>query len=1105
MESLRALPDRIVVYFICDNKHEHFRTKESILRSVLNQVLTLDPSLVRHAMSYWKRMNDSIATSSATMWTILNNIIEDRQRSKPIYFVLDALDECEEESREWILKKLGQLFTASRTESESARQSGTLKVIVTSRPWEDIEFEFRGMTNIRLKTELEDAIDEDLAIFIRSRVQALAKRCRYTPEMQQLVMEALLAKANGMFLWASLIIKDLSRTPIRQIEQRVKDLPASLYGLYDSILAKVDQSATDRVKCILEWVVTAFRPLTIEELALACEIASLDAASPPDMEDLVSSMKWDIGLCGPLLTVRYGVVHLVHQSAKDYLLNQHARLKQSSNASFQIDSTESHAKIAELCLTYFAPKDRFAGDFMSRKPHPSSGRHASGLAPQDDTVFLKYSMDYWAEHIRESKYCTPALLLLMKNFFSWYQRAMIQLQGQFYYTLTGGRAYQNYLAIHSSGSPLQFAIYLGLTPVIEASLDDSSVDVNAPDDFGATPLMRCMVWPRNSNLEFELKRDAIVRMLLGHGASVHSTDFSSATPLHWAASHGNYQVVETLIEAGARIDSQDCEGRTPLHRAVCATHPTPEAIRILLSHGADVNFTDHKGITPLLQLVSSIYSFNDPETAIETIICVLCGAGANVNHRRHDGLSPLQAAFDWKIWGVARLLLKYGACIALADPGDWKFLQRAIEMNDLDLATLLLKASSKFDSQHSALVPLLQMAAADGCVEIVQLLLEHCSCITSREGEKYLSGARLHHAALEGNVDLLDSLLRIDTTCDFDTMDSYDMNILQQAVTSGNSNAVKLLCDKMIDTEVGIICKGKALWLAAAKGNDAIIDCLLGSGAPLEGTKYEPNDASTQLDWLREVLSKDNFSVVLVQSDYAENWNPLVSATLSGHEMTVNLLLERGADIEAKDSEGPSPLQTAIAYGHETVVRALLKSGAKKSGSLLHLACSRGYESMVRLLLADGGFGMETKDLGGRTPLLAAVENGQVEILTLLLNEGADYEARGAEECTSLMLAATVNSEEIVRALLQKGVSIEATDQRGRTALHFAAEEGHEAILKVLLENGADWRHKDNDGKTPLMSAVHGPLVMPGVFEPRGVKIAAGLLREWEAEHEELV
>lgn len=1049
-------------------------------------------------------MKDSIATSSATMWTIFTNIIEDTQRSMPIYFVLDALDECEDESREWILKKLGRLFTTSRTESESASTSSTLKVIVTSRPWEDIEFGFRGMTNIRLKTEVEDSIDDDLAIFIKSQVQTLAKRCRYTPEMQQLVTDVLLAKANGMFLWVSLIIKDLSRTPIRHIEQRLKDLPASLYELYDSLLAKVDLSATDRVRCILEWVVTAFRPLAVEELAIACEIASLDPANPPNMEDLVSSMKWDIGLCGPLLTIRYGVVHLVHQSAKDYLLNQHARLEHSKNAaSFQINGTESHAKIAVLCLKYFWLGDLIKGDSAYRNPRPPDGVLAGVLPPQDGSIFQKYSMDYWPEHVRQSQDCTPELLSLMEKFFLWYEDVAIRLQEQSYYTMNGGRAHQSYLTIHPNSNPLQFAIYLGLRPVIECSLNDPSVDVNAPDGFGVTPLMRCIERPPDADLEFELKRDLIVRILLGHGASVHSTDFSSATPLHYAALHGNFQV-ETLIEAGASVDSQDCEGRTPLYRAVCSTHRSPETIQILLSHGAFVDSADHQGMTPLLKLVSGLHPLDNSDTDLDELIYVLSGAGAIVNHLNEGGMSALQLAVNRKVWGVARTLLKCGAHIMLKDANDWNILRQAVVMNDLDLLSLLLKASTKCDLEDSNLVPLLQMAAVDGCVEIVQSLLEHWSCVKSRDRERYLFEARLHRAALEGNVDLLDSLLQTDMTCDFDTTDNCDMDILLQAVTSGNSIIVKALCEKMANTEIGVRRKGKALWLAAAKSNDAIVDCLLGSGAPLEGAKYELGDESTQSDWLREVLSKDCWAAFLVQFEYAENWNPLISATLSGHETTVNLLLERGADIDAKDSEGPSPLQTAVACGHEAVVKVLLKAGAKKSGSLLYLACSRGYASVLRLLLEDGGFDIETKDMGGRTPLLTAIENEEVEILKLLLDKGADYEARNDEACTPLMLAATVDSVEIVRALLQKGVRIEATDQRGRTALHFAAEEGLEAVLKVLLENGADWRHKDNDGNTPLMAALYNRLLMPGIFETHALKITIGLLREWEAEHEEL-
>jgi hypothetical protein len=88
-----------VIYFICDNKHEYFRTKEFVLRSLLHQLTTLELSLVNRSENHFKRMGVSLSAFSAVMWDIFVGILGDQQSLKPVCFVLDALDECEDESR----------------------------------------------------------------------------------------------------------------------------------------------------------------------------------------------------------------------------------------------------------------------------------------------------------------------------------------------------------------------------------------------------------------------------------------------------------------------------------------------------------------------------------------------------------------------------------------------------------------------------------------------------------------------------------------------------------------------------------------------------------------------------------------------------------------------------------------------------------------------------------------------------------------------------------------------------------------------------------------------------------------------------------------------
>ena len=106
----------------------------------------------------------------------------------------------------------------------------------------------------------------------------------------------------------------------------------------------------------------------------------------------------------------------------------------------------------------------------------------------------------------------------------------------------------------------------------------------------------------------------------------------------------------------------------------------------------------------------------------------------------------------------------------------------------------------------------------------------------------------------------------------------------------------------------------------------------------------------------------------------------------------------------------------------------------------------------------------------------AAAEN-HLDDLNLLLNAGTDTEERIAGE-TPLMLAAKNGHADAVKLLLDRGAQINARNpetpnpKRGMTALLFAAQHGHDDVVRVLLEHGADATAKDRNGRTALDLAV---------------------------------
>jgi ankyrin repeat protein len=213
-----------------------------------------------------------------------------------------------------------------------------------------------------------------------------------------------------------------------------------------------------------------------------------------------------------------------------------------------------------------------------------------------------------------------------------------------------------------------------------------------------------------------------------------------------------------------------------------------------------------------------------------------------------------------------------------------------------------------------------------------------------------------------------------------------------------------------------------------------------------------------------------------------DGYTALTLAARAGHKAVVQLLLEKGADVEAKGRRKwftfiPwKALQFAAFHGHEAIVQLLLENGAdaktktEDGRMVLQLAAQGGHEAVVQLLL-DEGEDVETKNEDGYRALQFAAQDGHEAVVRLLLENGADIEAKTEERETALQLAAFHGHEAVVRVLLEMGADVEAGTEIGVTALHIAAQRGHEAVVRLLLDKGADAEVQTENGDTALQLA----------------------------------
>jgi ankyrin repeat protein len=195
-------------------------------------------------------------------------------------------------------------------------------------------------------------------------------------------------------------------------------------------------------------------------------------------------------------------------------------------------------------------------------------------------------------------------------------------------------------------------------------------------------------------------------------------------------------------------------------------------------------------------------------------------------------------------------------------------------------------------------------------------------------------------------------------------------------------------------------------------------------------------------------------------------WTALHWAAYHGNAKLVRLLLDRGADVNARTINGVDPPDVRSEVGDESPLK-----------TPLFAAAAGGRVNTARLLL-DRGADPKVNDPRYGTALHRAAEEGETEVAALLLARGADPNARTKDGATPLHLAAyqhgwphwkmvglwdnvpvrtgPVDAAPVVSVLAAHGADVNARDEKGWTPLHWAAYGGHRTVTKALLQAGAD-------------------------------------------------
>ncbi|KAK1515211.1 uncharacterized protein CCOS01_13404 [Colletotrichum costaricense] len=376
------------------------RDSHQALCVLLHQLFVAAPELVNVAMEgYSSKDKLSFTKDLEALWAVFHTSAS-RLHDRKIICIVDALDECSDESRNRFISQLVGSFSTSNSE----KPVGNLKFLVTSRPWPSIESRFRNLLSIRLRGENESSsLSKDVERVVEHRVRELKMSSALSEDASTMVIKALTEGADRTFLWVSLVFDAIERLQSRKlssIKKSLSSLPGDLDQLYESAWAAfADHEASHK---LLGIILAANRPLKLEEVNILLgfeehitSLEDLERELEPDAEYTIKQ------LGGFFIRIIDSTVFLVHQTAREFLLGSRAdATRQKGRARIGLALAESHlggSCVRLLALDGLPTRPSLP---MECEERVASNKTFMADLPCWVRSFYMYASKHWARHLR---------------------------------------------------------------------------------------------------------------------------------------------------------------------------------------------------------------------------------------------------------------------------------------------------------------------------------------------------------------------------------------------------------------------------------------------------------------------------------------------------------------------------------------------------------------------------------------------------------------------------------------------------------------------------------------------------------------------------------
>jgi ankyrin repeat protein len=670
----------IVAYFFCSYRSSEARTLTGLLCSVIHQLLSQLPHTRR--LKQTMRMRHTALSQPPNevlrhLWTIFRDLVTERslccerapgnpkrvKTVKDLYLVLDALDELDRSDRTLFLERFRGI---SR---QSLAAASTFKIIITSRDDPDIATFMQGVGAWSVNLDTAQGNETDLAKYVTETVSMYGQDNRFGESLSQSIISELLARANGMFLWASLAwafftdgVGVWTKKTIRERLQVLQLLPPGMEALYQRILDEVDPKYRDDLLHSLQIIVSASNPLHVDEIAIALALRD----RPRKLCDIDARLNMHAFFrraCPHLIKIdQAGMISLIHLSCKDYL--GEVRMIGNRPNTFHIDMAAANLEVGLDCISYVG-----LDDFANRSLEDAC----------EQNRFLMYAYLHWYHHLRDRSDRAQEIWSYFSRLFDhnmgcfrWYDNSELVivmwnhgLDGLF--ALAANPPF--HLDLNVTDGHGDHFIHIVVTDIRRFPLDrvkfltGLGLDINGRTRFGQTLLHRCIrEWQDEQDSFLQEKSENL-------GKAIRKPSISERT-LH-----------DLLSFPGVDPNAMDVFGYTPLSFAIY--EGLDKVVAILLSY-PELNFNDGSAALHIAA-----------KEGVLPAVKALLGRGVSTREKTRDGETALHFAARKGHFRVLELLASQSPVHVLnaKDNNGWTIAHRAITSGNDEMFLWLTKHS----------------------------------------------------------------------------------------------------------------------------------------------------------------------------------------------------------------------------------------------------------------------------------------------------------------------------------------------------------------------------------------------------------------------------